>query len=210
MKTITNGTLSIAVKDHGAELASVKCNGREYLWQAHESFWKRHSPVLFPIVGAVWNGEYRSAGNVYKMGQHGFARDMDFTLVSESATEIWYELMWSDDTLRRFPYRFLLKIGYRIEGSSVRVMWHVENPGQTDLPFQIGAHPAFLCPIHGEENKNEEKNNSEKNGLFNIDNLYYQLFVVFLQRLLILQPRTSVVNSHYIGTGIVNRRCFAS
>lgn len=147
MKTITNGTLSISVKDHGAELASVKFNGREYLWQAHESFWKRHSPVLFPIVGAVWNGEYRFAGNVYKMGQHGFARDMDFALVSESATELWYELTWSGDTLRCFPYRFLLKIGYRIEGSSVRVMWHVENPGQTDLPFQIGAHPAFFWPM---------------------------------------------------------------
>ena len=60
MKSISNGIIKIGVKEHGAELASICSNGREYLWQADEMFWKRHSPVLFPIVGAVWNGEYRS------------------------------------------------------------------------------------------------------------------------------------------------------
>lgn len=29
-----NDRLTIAVKEHGAELASLKCDGREYLWQA--------------------------------------------------------------------------------------------------------------------------------------------------------------------------------
>lgn len=147
MKSITNGKLTISVKEHGAELASLRSNGREYLWQADESFWKRHSPVLFPIVGALWNGEFRSEGNVYRMGQHGFARDMDFIPVSETDTELWYELASSAETLSRYPYGFRLKIGYRLEGDSVRVMWHVENPGQSELAFQIGAHPAFFWPL---------------------------------------------------------------
>ena len=147
MNSITNGTLTISVKEHGAELASLKCNGREYLWQADESFWKRHSPVLFPIVGAVWNNEYRSHGNTYKLGQHGFARDMDFTLVSQGENEVCYRLTSSDETKPKYPYDFVLEIGYRLEGNCVKVMWHVENPGSEKMYFQIGAHPAFFWPL---------------------------------------------------------------
>lgn len=147
MNTITNGTLTISVKEHGAELASLKCNGREYLWQADESFWKRHSPVLFPIVGAVWNNEYRSHGNTYKLGQHGFARDMEFTLVSQGDNEVRYRLTSSDETKAKYPYDFVLVIGYRLEGNRVKVMWHVENPGSEKMSFQIGAHPAFFWPL---------------------------------------------------------------
>jgi len=147
MKTISNNRLTISVKEHGAELASIKFNGREYLWQADEAFWKRHSPVLFPIVGAVWNGEYRSHGNTYKMGQHGFARDMDFTLISQSADELRYELVSTEDTIKKYPYPFRLEIGYKLMDNKVRVMWHVENTGNDTMSFQIGAHPAFFWPL---------------------------------------------------------------
>lgn len=146
MNTISYEQLTIAVKDHGAELASIKSNGREYLWQADEKFWKRHSPVLFPIVGAVWDGEYRSHGNTYKMGQHGFARDMDFTLISETDNELRYELVSTEETLQKYPYPFRLEIGYRLNGNRITVMWHVENTGTEAMAFQIGAHPAFFWP----------------------------------------------------------------
>lgn len=51
---------------------------------------KRHSPVLFPIVGSVWENEYRNEGIPYILTQHGFARDMEFTLVSEKEDEVCY------------------------------------------------------------------------------------------------------------------------
>lgn len=151
MNSITNGKLTISVKEHGAELASLMCNGREYLWQADERFWKRHSPVLFPLVGAVWNGEYRSHGNTYKMGQHGFARDMDFTLISATDTELRYRLTSSEETLARYPYPFALEIGYELIDNKVRVKWHVENTGSEEMAFQIGAHPAFFWPMLSNE-----------------------------------------------------------
>ena len=88
MKTISNSILDISVEEHGAELSSIRCNGREYLWGAYPEFWKRHSPVLFPIVGSVWNGMYTSHGETFKMGQHGFARDMDFKLIKEEEDKI--------------------------------------------------------------------------------------------------------------------------
>ena len=59
MKTLSNSELTIKVSPHGAELCSILHDGKEYLWQADPAFWKRHSPVLFPIVGSVWENEYR-------------------------------------------------------------------------------------------------------------------------------------------------------
>ncbi len=64
MKTISNEQLTIQVSPHGAELCSIFANGKEYLWQADPAFWKRHSPVLFPIVGSVWENEYRNEGSL--------------------------------------------------------------------------------------------------------------------------------------------------
>ena len=37
--------------------------------------------------------------------------------------------------------------------NKVKVLLNVENPAEETLYFSIGAHPAFNCPIHGEEKK---------------------------------------------------------
>ena len=148
MKTVSNQELTIRVSEHGAELSSIVANatGKEYLWQADPAFWKRHSPVLFPIVGSVWKAEYRNEGTVYPLSQHGFARDMDFTLIDEAENELRFALESTPDTLRAYPFPFLLEIGYRLEGNKVEVLWHVKNTGDKTMHFQIGAHPAFLYP----------------------------------------------------------------
>ena len=84
MVTIANDFLTVNISRHGAELTSIKDNltGRERLWQADPEVWPRHAPVLFPIVGALADQQYQYAGKTYHMGQHGFARDRDFTVVS--------------------------------------------------------------------------------------------------------------------------------
>lgn len=152
MEQLKNEKLTIKVKEHGAELCSITdCKGKEYLWQADPAFWKRHSPVLFPIVGSVWNGEFKAEGKTYKMSQHGFARDTDFTLVSKTENEVWFALDSNDITIEAYPYRFRLEIGYRLEGNTIKVMWKVENKDNKEIFFQIGAHPAFYYPNYGED-----------------------------------------------------------
>ena len=146
MQTLMNEVLTIEVSEHGAELQSIRKDDYEYLWQGNPEYWGRRSPVLFPIVGSVWEKCFRVDGKVYEMGQHGFARDMDFELVSAADTEVWYRLESSEKTLAAYPWPFVLEIGYRLEGSSVEVLWKVTNPGDTEMFFQIGAHPAFNYP----------------------------------------------------------------
>jgi len=173
---LTNDIITIEVSEHGAELASLVCNGREYLWQADAKYWKRHSPVLFPIVGAVWNGEYRSHGNTYKLSQHGFARDMDFRLLDKDEHSVFYVLESSADTKQKYPYDFRLEIGYRIVDNRVRVIWKVRNLGTETMAFQIGAHPAFYWPMlsgdairSGVVAMESELSATKKRGCFQLD-----------------------------------------
>lgn len=147
MKTLKNTALTLNISLHGAELTSIRDSfGREFLWQADPAFWKRYSPVLFPIVGSLWDKHFRVNGREYEMGQHGFARDMDFRLVSEREDEMWFELKSSPETLAKYPYEFTLRIGYRLEANKIHVMWEVSGDDSQTIWFQIGAHPAFYLP----------------------------------------------------------------
>ena len=146
---ISNDKITIQVDSMGAELKSLKrvSDAREYLWQGDPTYWGRTSPVLFPIVGALKNGCYRIGDKEYPMGQHGFARDREFQLKSQVASEIWFSLRSDEKTLAVYPYPFLLEIGYELTGYTVTVKWRVTNPEKEPISFSIGGHPAFLCPI---------------------------------------------------------------
>ena len=152
---LENDCLKVEIESFGAEVKSVirKENMREYLWYGNPRFWGRTSPVLFPFVGSLKDKKYSYRGKEYPMGQHGFARDMEFELVSKEEREIWFCLRSNEETLAKYPFAFALSIGYRLMKDQVDVLWKVENPGSEKLYFSIGAHPAFLCPVHGESEK---------------------------------------------------------
>lgn len=145
--TIENEELILVISSHGAEVRSLKDKktGREYMWCGDAAYWGRVSPVLFPIVGAVKDNTYRFKDKTYHMSQHGFARDMDFCLTEESEREIWFCLTEQEATLEKYPFPFVLEIGYKLEGRKVKVMWRVTNPSEEPLYFSIGGHPAFCC-----------------------------------------------------------------
>lgn len=154
---LENEHLVVEIESFGAELKSVKSKSdaqREYMWQADPKFWGRTSPILFPFVGGLNNKQYKYDGQCYPMGQHGFARDMEFDLVSKKEDEIWFSLISNEETLAKFPMEFKLSIGYQLTENQVKILWRVENPGEKVLHFSIGAHPAFNCPMYGEDNKN--------------------------------------------------------
>ena len=133
--SIENENLKLEISTFGAELQKIenKKNGKNYLWHGDKAFWGRRAPVLFPFVGALKNKEYCYHDKVYQMGQHGFARDMEFEL------------------LEKYPFEFCLKIGYELQENKIKVMWKVENQGTQMMYFSIGAHPAFCVPVEQRE-----------------------------------------------------------
>lgn len=151
---LDNGVLEINVASKGAELISIKDEtGKEYLWQGDEKYWGRRSPILFPFVGRLKNQEYTYEGKKYPMMQHGFARDMEFSVIEEKVDEIWFEIKDDGETYKLYPFHFSLKIGYRLVENRIEVLWKVENIDTKTMYFNIGAHPGFFCPIDGEKDK---------------------------------------------------------
>ena len=74
----------------GGELISFKVNGEEKIHQGEQCmdengkiYWKRHSPVLFPIVGKLKKNQTLIGGRTYELMQHGFARDLDFEPITK-------------------------------------------------------------------------------------------------------------------------------
>ena len=147
---ITDGTLTVTVNSKGAEVASAVRDGKEYMWNADPKFWGRTAPVLFPVVGSFKNKEYRYDGKTYKMGQHGFARDMEFELVSHDGDSLVMSLKDNEETFKIYPFHFKLTISYSVYGGMLTVDWTVANEGIDEMYFSIGGHPAFMCPVGGD------------------------------------------------------------
>lgn len=147
--TLKNQDITIQVASHGAELVSLKDNRTqtEYMWCADPAYWKRTSPVLFPVVGAYKNNETTYSGKTYTLPQHGFARDMEFELTAKTEDSICFTLSDTEETRKNYPFAFVLEIGYRIAGCTVTVEWRVKNPSDETMYFSIGGHPAFNCPL---------------------------------------------------------------
>ena len=91
--TIHNEFLTLTVDTHGAEAVSLKnAAGQEMLWQADPAVWKRHAPILFPWTGKLTGGAFTHKGKTYPGGQHGFARDVEHTLLCAEGDTIRLEL----------------------------------------------------------------------------------------------------------------------
>ncbi|MDO4976414.1 MAG: aldose 1-epimerase family protein [Eubacteriales bacterium] len=153
--SIENEVIKIEVDLHGAELVSIvnKETGAQSMWSGDGAYWNRVSPVLFPFVGKLKDLSYTYQGKVYgNVPQHGYARDCDFIFVEKTEDTLWFEL--KDDAVwnERYPFHFLLRLGYRIEEKKVHVLWQVINKDEKEMPFSIGAHPAFIMPDGASKN----------------------------------------------------------
>lgn len=144
---LENDRLQIEISDHGAELTRIfdKINQREVLYDGNPAFWNRHAPILFPFVGCVFGGTYTFQGKEYKIGQHGLARDMEFTPVDIGTTSCVHRLTDTESSHEKYPFPFTLTVAHALQDNKLRVDWTVEA-GDSPIWFKIGAHPAFIVP----------------------------------------------------------------
>ena len=144
--TLSNGILELEIAAIGAELRSLRrvTSPHEYLWHGDPAYWDRRAPVLFPIVGKVWQNTAHIDGGAYTLTQHGFARDMVFEKVVDEDRHMAFETVSDEDSLQRWPFRFRLRIDYTLLRNVITVGWSVTNLETRTMPFQIGAHPGFM------------------------------------------------------------------
>ena len=147
----------------GGELVSFKLDGEERIHQGLDCvdengkvYWKRHSPVLFPVVGKLKKNQTIINGRIYEMPQHGFARDFEFEPITKLDNFHSYVLKSNKITKNRYPYDFELYTTYRLDENKLTTIYKVINTGDVTLPFGIGGHPAFKIDQEDLKNGNFE------------------------------------------------------
>lgn len=179
--SLENSKLVVKTRTYGGEIISIvnKETEEEYLWDGNKNYWGYHAPILFPIVGKVVDSKYIVDGNIYELPQHGFARVSEFSMIDKKEDEITFELKYSEESLKVYPYKFSLKSNYKLEDNEVRVTYIVENLDNKKIYFSIGAHPAFMCPIDKNDSLDNcyiEFNKIENSGKINITDKGYMSY----------------------------------
>lgn len=145
--TLSRSPLEAAVRTRGGELVSLRRAGTEYIWGGDPSFWSGQNPILFPIVGSLKGGQVDIGGRTFEMARHGFARHAEFTLVDQGGDFAELELRQSPETLAHYPFPFALRVRHQLLEEGFSTAFTVENTGAAPMPFCIGAHTAFCCPL---------------------------------------------------------------
>lgn len=136
------------VETLGGELVSCRDGaGVEYLWQGDPAYWSGRNPLLFPIVGALKDGRIAVNGKEYEMPQHGFARRQEFTVLDHGEGWAELELRENGATLAQYPFPFRLKVRQELTAEGFASAFTVENTGTDPMPFCLGGHTAFNCPL---------------------------------------------------------------
>lgn len=145
--TLKNDLLTVEIEDTGAQLCSVKDNGgTEYIWQGSPASWNRHAPLLFPVISRLKDNQYTLNGKTYTIPQHGFARNLPFTVGEHDDAHAVFTLTESGDTLAVFPFPFRLTVIYELSGNQLKKTMTVENPGRETMYFELGIHDGFSAP----------------------------------------------------------------
>lgn len=122
------------------------------MWQGDPTIWGSHAPVLFPIIGALKNGETSYQGKSYRIPKHGLVRNSNkVVLFEQTENSLKFRLTWDEDSLTLYPFKFELDVTYSVIGNTIQVTHLVSNQGDETMLYSVGGHPAFNCPIHNNE-----------------------------------------------------------
>lgn len=100
-------------------------------------------PILFPICGNLPDNTYTHQDNSYTLKQHGFARDLPWTVVDGPSDSVVLVLESDDRTRALYPFEFQLTFTYTLQGDTLITHQRISNRSSEPLPYSIGFHPYF-------------------------------------------------------------------
>ncbi len=145
--TVSNGRVTLTAATHGAELSSIVLDGQERIWGADPAVWARHAPMCFPFCGYLEDGTFVWKGRTFSVPErHGFARDLDHTLVEQGPGSLHFHLSWPGDE-QRWPWAFTMDTVHALKENGTVTSVTATNSSEEPMPVQFGFHPAFVCPF---------------------------------------------------------------
>ena len=141
------------VPERGGLVSEWLCNGREVLYFDQERYAdpaksiRGGIPVLFPICGNLPDDSLPLASGSYPLKQHGFARNLPWTLeLLEDQSGVRLGLVDTADTRAAYPFAFRVQMDVRPVASALEIVTTVFNTSEAGgeaMPFSFGLHPYF-------------------------------------------------------------------
>jgi galactose mutarotase-like enzyme len=146
---LSNNKVTVKFDSLGGGIVSIQdLEGIEYLWQGDPAFWSGQAPVMFPICGSLRDKKALvGEGLSCTMERHGLVRKSEFTLVGQSSDSITFSINSNEEFKTRFPYDFELQITYLLKEKTITTSYKVINKNSIPMPYFIGGHPGFNCPL---------------------------------------------------------------
>jgi galactose mutarotase-like enzyme len=108
-------------------------------------------PILFPSPGKLTGDRWARDGKSGALKQHGFARNLAWTLVEEGPdARVVLRLEDTAETRADYPWSFRFDLAYSLTASALRLDATITNTGVASLgpmPFGIGYHPYLQASI---------------------------------------------------------------
>jgi galactose mutarotase-like enzyme len=141
------------VPERGGLVTGWRSGGREWLYLDEARFAdptlsvRGGIPVLFPICGNLPGDRLPLPQGDTTLRQHGFARDLPWTLEPLADGEGVALTLVDDATSRAaFPFAFALRLELRLGAGSLTIAARVSHTGPPEappMPFSLGFHPYF-------------------------------------------------------------------
>ncbi|KAF3885042.1 MULTISPECIES: aldose epimerase family protein [Nostocales] len=150
----TNQSRLEVVPERGGIIIGWRVEGQDILYLDEERFANPELsvrggvPILFPICGNLPDNLYTYNGQEYTLKQHGFARDLPWSVVGEEVSQdkatLAIALSSNEQTRAHYPFEFQIVFTYKIEGHTLEIRQEYKNLSSEAMPFSIGFHPYFV------------------------------------------------------------------
>ena len=137
------------VPERGGLVTEWRSEGKDLLYFDLERFLDKDKsirggiPILFPICGDL-SEDYSIAGKKYLLKQHGFARDLPWSIsLIKDKSGIRLKLIETDSSRSQFPFFFTLIMDVQLKEKSLDISVKIYNQSKDSMPFSFGLHPYF-------------------------------------------------------------------
>lgn len=145
---IKNEFLSLTVASRGAEKTQlISHQGISYLRKA-DDVWDGVAPLLFPNVGRLKDGITYINNEPYTLPLHGFLKDQEYEPLQIKQQEMTLVQVHSASTLKHYPFKYKAIVQYALHEKTLTTTISIINEDERTMPFNLGGHPGFNCPIY--------------------------------------------------------------
>jgi galactose mutarotase-like enzyme len=141
---------SVTVAPHrGALVTSFRVGDRELLYLDPATFADPKQnvrggiPVLFPSPGKLEGDAWSYDGRQGSMKQHGFARNLAWTIAGQRPDSLVLAIEANEQTLAQFPWDFRVSLAFTVSAARLRLSMTIENRSDSTMPCGVGYHPYF-------------------------------------------------------------------